>query len=201
MTTFLTVLFGSGIGTVIVTVFLFCRRNEIDHLQQQLAKVYGPLYYFTSQNRELFELHEKYMDAHRKEPSICEYAKEAKEKVREQKKALIDAANSYVDEVVKNNLKVMDVLRKGWHLIDPDDVEVFAKFQVDYIRFLKFEDEAEIVQMTAQESIGDISYMRVEMVKRIKNQWSEKKGRVEKLRRFPWMRRPLKIGVHSSYVA
>ena len=193
MITFFTVLLGSGIGAAIVTVFFdlwaSCRRSEIDHLQQQLAKVYGPLYYFTSQNHELFELHTKYLDAHRKEPAICEYAEESRGKVREQKNALIDAANSYVDEVVKNNLKVMDVLRDGWHLIDPNDVEVFAKFKVDYIRFLKLADEDETVKMIAQENIGDISYMRLQMMEHVKKKWTEKRYRVEELSRLPWIRR------------
>jgi len=114
--------------------------------------------------------------------------------VREQKKALIDAANSYVDEVVKNNLKVMDVLRDGWHLIDPNDVEVFSQFQVDYIRFLKLEDENETVKMIAQEYIGDISYMRSKMMELVQKKWAEKRRRVEELSRFPWTRRAKKIG-------
>jgi len=76
MNTFFTVLLGSGIGAAIVTVFFelwaSSRRSEIDHLQQQLERVYGPLYYFTSQNCAIFELCEKYVDAHRKEPAISD---------------------------------------------------------------------------------------------------------------------------------
>jgi hypothetical protein len=38
--------------------------------------------------------------------------------------------------VVKNNERVMDILEKNWHLVDPNDVEILSRFQVDYTRYL-----------------------------------------------------------------
>jgi len=71
MGTFLTVLVGSGIGAAIVTALFelwgASRQRKIDRLQQQLAGLYGPLYYFTSQNQALFDLYRKCHAAYGKE--------------------------------------------------------------------------------------------------------------------------------------
>ena len=55
--------------------------------------------------------------------------------VTKQHLATIDVGNTYIERVVKNNERVMDILEKNWHLVDADDVEVLSHFQVDYTRY------------------------------------------------------------------
>jgi len=189
MTTFLTVLLASGIGSALVTaVFTLWeafRRSELDYVQQQLTGLYGPLHYFIRQNQTLFDLHHKYLEAHKAEPKIQEYAPDKQDQARSEKRALIAAANAYVDEAIKNNQKIIDVLRNGWHLIDSCDVEVFSKFQTDYTRFLRAEEEPEAVKQITGEHLGAIAYMRGEMLETVQRKWEEKRNRIRTLSRFP----------------
>jgi hypothetical protein len=63
--TFITVLLGSSVSTAIVTatfqLWTSRRQRELSALQEQVSKLYGPLFCFTSLNQELFDLYADYL--------------------------------------------------------------------------------------------------------------------------------------------
>ena len=81
----------------------------------------------------------------------------------------------------------MDVLREAWHLIDPDDVPMFSGFQIDYIRLRRSDEEDVTTKRIVHEHLGEISFMRPDMINRVKQKFEDKRTTVDHLTRFPWI--------------
>ena len=71
----------------------------------------------------------------------------------------------------------MEVLEKGWHLADTEDIEELSQFQVDYTRF-KTEVEGKLKTPYAiYKAVGDVSYMRPSMIELVKKKVGSKRRR------------------------
>ena len=96
--------------------------------------------------------------------------------------ALLDEANSYINtEVMQNNAKIIELLEKNWHLIDPDDVEIFSKFQIDMARLKRSKGQSFRTAISLKEGLGNVSFMRPNMIERAEAKWRLKRNRVEQL--------------------
>ncbi|MGD9873788.1 MAG: hypothetical protein AB7T27_05915 [Kiritimatiellia bacterium] len=194
METFFTVMLGSGIGAAIVTALIelwrATREKKTELLQQQLSGLYGPLYYFTSQNQALFDLYQKYHEGYDKKfaNEIC--ADFAHAEMHKAAESYLQAANAYIDQVVKNDQEVMELLKQGWQHIDADDVAIFSEFQIDYMRLLRSKQEDVHTILVVHEHIGNISFMRPEMIKRVKDKFENKRSQIERLNSFFGMNIP-----------
>ena len=79
----------------------------------------------------------------------------------------------------------MEVLEKGWHLIDAEDIEEFAQFQVDFTRFKTEVDGTLKPPYAIYRAVGDVSYMRPSMIELVKKNAQAKEARLRELLR-PW---------------
>lgn len=184
--TFLMALLGSGVGVAIVTalfqIWATMRQGELQIIQNQLSGLYGPLYYFTCLNKALFDLYNDYHKAYDEEFKDTNIAPESMESFKEEATALLDEANSYINtEVMQNNAKIIELLEKNWHLIDPDDVEIFSKFQIDMARLKRSEGQSFRAAISLKERLGNVSFMRPDMIERAEAKWRLKRNRVEQL--------------------
>jgi hypothetical protein len=160
------------------------RQNEVQYLLSQLQNLYGPLYFFTSQNEQLFKLYNDIHNAYSayfgrgwsREPSTQEALSAGAE-------ATINLGNIYVRQVRENNEHVIEVLKNHWHLVDPDDLRVLSEFQVDHARFTTEVEkkEAQGVPFEISETLGSISYMRPEMIRVIQLAVDGKRERLRQL--------------------
>ena len=165
------------------------RSGELDRLRQQLEVVYGPCFFFTCQNQKMFDLNKSIQDAYSTHFVETKWSLDEKtqESVRQEAKETLDLANEYVLRVNKNNERVMEILERGWHLIDSDDIPIFGQFQVDYTR-MKTEIHGKMrerLPFAIYEQVGDISFMRPEMIERVKEKVEAKQSRIGSLLR-PW---------------
>lgn len=165
------------------------RSGELDRLRQQLEVVYGPCFFFTCQNEKMFDLNKSIQDAYSAHFGDKQWSldQRTRELVRREAKDTLDLANEYVSRVNKNNERVMEILERGWHLIVSDDIPIFAQFQVDFTRM-----ETEIhgkmrntLPLEIYKQVGDISFMRPEMIERVKQKVESKQSRIASLLR-PW---------------
>jgi hypothetical protein len=184
--TFLTVLLGSSVGAALVTSLFHWwssrKERQIQALDGQLRGLYGPLNYFTSLNESLFYLYEDYHKAYDKEFSGEKFAEQAKEVVQKEAVAFLEEANSYIrGEVQENNRHVIDILQQNWHLIDPDDVEHFSKFQIDMSRLKRTGEQNGSTSFNAHHYLGPISYMRPDMIHRVREKFEKKQKKYRKL--------------------
>jgi hypothetical protein len=161
------------------------RAREVEMLREQMRLLYGPLFFFTSQNEELFKLTGNVQDARREffEDKKWSNEEQTLEALSKQHLATIELANTYVERVVKNNEKVMDILEKNWHLVDPGDIEILSRFQVDYTRYLveAKEQGATGVPFSVVMKLGNISFMHPDVIARTRATFERQRARLAKL--------------------
>lgn len=131
--------------------------------------MYGPLYYLSLQNEQLFELYRKFLIANtniRKDLSSGDFVK------------TIDIENEYIKIIFHNNNEIKKILDENYSFIDPDDIEVFVPFYENYIRFKTEIDEKEGLKtpIPVYQQIGDISYFQPKLVERVKEKFLSKKN-------------------------
>jgi hypothetical protein len=161
------------------------REREIARLQEQLRLLYGPLWFFTSQNEQLLKLAGSVQDAHQ-EFFTGKWSTDAttQSSLVEAGEATTSLSNMYVERVVENNSRVMAVLEANWHLTDLADVEIFSRFQVDYTRFLSEVKQRgrQKVPLQIMMKLGPIPFMHPDMIARVHAAVQQKQARLAELR-------------------
>lgn len=179
--------FAVAVGNWLHSTVSARKQREVDHLTAQLQTFYGPLYFFTLQNEKLFELCRKFDAAYTNEFVSKDWSQDEHTQAAVSKDAetTIELSNEYVRRVVANNERVMEILEKGWHVVDSDDVEELAKFQIDFTRFKTEADGQLKVPHRIYKALGNVSYMRPTMIELVKQKVHAKEARLRELRR-PW---------------
>lgn len=170
------------------------RKREIDYLQDQLNKLYGPLHCLSAQNQETLKRAEKLQMA--LNPSMKAESPEQRIPPARGAEAdkIIDLSNAYSAKFKENNARIRQLLDANWSLIDVDDVEQFLGFLADCARMQVEVDEmhAEGIAFRVTQQLGDIYYVRPGFVERVTAQWNAKRERLGELllpRGWPWSRR------------
>jgi len=162
------------------------KARKTESLTQQLNLLYGPLFFFVSQNDDMFKLNSKFQTAYKAEYSDNKRSqgKDMQKNFRAATSRTLDIADKYIDVVKNNNEKIVDILLHNYSFIDPDDVEFFQQFMIDYTR-MKTEIGKEGTLQTPFEiyvHIGDISFMRPEFIEKVKSKFYFKKQKLNKLK-------------------
>lgn len=157
------------------------RRNE--RVRAQLENLYGPLYFFSSQNDTLFDLVRKIHGAYQEEYSSKNWSpsEHTQANLKKELDATIQLANSYVRTAISNGTAMVDALRANYAHVDPDDEEIFREFVLDQER-LKQEFPAGRPMRTPfriYKQIGEISFMRPEYSARVRDKFLAKKRFLE----------------------
>lgn len=159
--------------------------RQAAYLSEQIQNLYGPLFFFTSQNEDMFNLNASFQTAYSAEYVNQKWSQDphTQESVRADTSITLDIANCYVSVVKANNDKIMELLTEKYSYIDPEDVETFKQFIVDYTR-LKTEINEEGTLETpfmVYKRIGDISFMRPEVIELVRRRFHEKKRQLAAL--------------------
>ena len=183
--------FAVAVGNWFYSAWSSQREQEINQLRDQLRSLYGPLFFFTSQNEKLFEINSNIHEAYKTEFIDKNWSSDqlTRQRVKGQSEATLTLANDYTARAVRNNDRVMQILEAQWHLLDPDDVIVFSQFQVDYVRHQEeVRDQGPMRTSDAvYESLGAISFMRPQFMSHVKRKFESKRSRLtERLK--PWWR-------------
>src|ERR1039457_50696 len=95
----------SAVGNWVYSSRSAHRAREVDLLREQNRLLYGPLFFFTSQNEALFKLAGHVNEVRREYFEGRKWSEEAQaqEILSKQHDATIQLGNTYVERVVKNN--------------------------------------------------------------------------------------------------
>lgn len=162
------------------------RQRRADFLLNQLRHLYGPIYFFTSQNESFFALNDKFIEAYRKhyeEPkwSDDERTQKALNEKRSQTRSI---ANAYIRQIEENNKNIVEVLERSFSLIDPEDVEIFGRFIVNYTRRKTEWDKHRLKTPShIYREIGDVSLMGPEFMGRVRDKFLAKRKELDTLSR------------------
>lgn len=160
------------------------RQREIDRIREQLESLYGALFFFTSQNRQLFalnnDIHTAYSGYFGQKWSTDPATMKT---LNEEASRTLELANAYIARVTANNDKVMAVLERGWHLVDEQDIEPLSRFQVDYTRYKVEADDSTRrgLPLAIYTAVGEISFMRPAMIDAVERAVMRKRDRLTEL--------------------
>jgi hypothetical protein len=157
--------------------------RKVEYLTKQITNLYGPLYSFTSQNKQLFDLYRKLHGAYTKEYVQKNWPEDERTQkaIREEAMKTIDTANKYIEVVRSNNDRVVDIITSNFAYIDQDDIEIFNEFILDHTR-LKTEineDGKMDTPLMIYMHIEEISYMRPQFIKRVMQKFHAKVGELK----------------------
>lgn len=177
-----------GVGNWMHLTISAQRQREVDHLKNQLELLYGPLFFFTKQNEKLFSLCQQIDEAYTNEFVAKKWSsnKTTQASVRKDADMTNELKNEYHRRIIANDARIMDILEKGWHLIDTDDADELAQFQVDYIRYITECDEKLKIPLSIYKRLGYIPNMRQSMSERVKLQTHIKQSRLRELTSSWW---------------
>jgi|SRR3989338_7222127 len=176
---------GGGGGALISAIqnfFFEKRRLKKQFIEEQLRKLYGPVYYKVLVNEKLFEIarsHNKATDtAYFSEEKNWSRDQSTQEHLTKISKDSIEIQNSYIDEVKANNEEIKLILDANYSYVDPEDTEHFVKFLQDYHRLHK-EYQGKLrtdlhVYFELEKTIGEISWMDVKFANCIKEKFRSK---------------------------
>ena len=176
--------FFAGLTVAVINVINYNRserrQRRADFLLNQLHQLYGPIYFFTSQNESIFALDDKFVKAYRKHYEELDCGDdEPTEKVQ-----TAGIANNYIRKIEENNKNIVEVLESNFSLIDPEDVEVFGRFIVNHTRRKTEWDEEHLkTPPRIYREVGDVSVMREEFIDRIREKFLAKRRELDALSR------------------
>ena len=187
--TFLVSLFGGGIlGALINWARAERAENKsrkIEFLDRQIRKLYGPLYYFVLQADKLFELNRRFHKAYDEEFSKDYAPDEITQKILSERiDKTLGIANKYISYVERNNNSIKKILDDNYSLIDPGDIEVFQLFYEHYVRLNTERNLATgklETPLGIYKKIGDISFLRPEIIRKVKYKFLVKRKELNKL--------------------
>ena len=161
------------------------KETELSQLMDQLKYLYGPVSFFTHRNQSLFDLSDSIHKAYGKEFIDKKWSQEplAQDRIREQAMATLDLSNTYIEQVVENNKKLLAILQANWHFVDLQDVDEFMRFQIDSIR-LETEvrdEERPDTPLAIYRALGEISFMRPTLIQLVSERVSQKNNRIATL--------------------
>lgn len=179
-------------GGVVVAIFEWIRINKAEKISRRLSEsnnqiqhLYGPLYFFTSQNEKCFKLNDAILKAYRKEYIEVEFSRDSstQENLRQERTLTLDIANAYVGLVTQNNEKIIEIIRDNYSYIDPEDADIFQQFVIDYTRLKTERDESGTLKIPLEiyEHVGEICFMRPDFIQRVKTKFTAKKKEIESL--------------------
>ncbi len=181
-------------GGVVVAIFDWIRINKaeklarrLEILNNQIRNLYGPLYFFSSQNSQCFALNDSILKAYNTEYVEQKWSKDetTRENLKKETTLTLDIANAYVHLATTNNERILEILRDNYSLIDPEDEDIFQQFVMDYNRLKTERDQSGKIKTPLEiyMQVGEISFMRPAFIERVKNKFNAKKQEIEKMSR------------------
>lgn len=184
----LTAILGGTVGaavTVLSTRSLARKERRRGRLCAQWTLLYGPIYNYVLQNKKLFELSKKLLEAYDKELTGQNLSQDpdTQKAVNEMADTTLGLANAYVHEVVRNNERIKVVLDGHFGLCDPKDIEALSLFYEHYVRHkTELEESGRLkTPMPIYRRIGDISFMRPEFMQQMEERCKAKQKEYQRL--------------------
>lgn len=169
-------------------------RRRVEFLTKQLQSLYGPLYFYASQNQQLVAISSQLNDAYTKE--YCEPNWGDNESTRrtldEETTKTIDLINQYSRMMNENNFKMVELMVSNWFLVDPEDAQMLQEFVTACVRHrAEWIDERLATPRRIYKRVGPIITFNPKLVERLRERFEEKTAELSESRRKPHWAVPL----------
>jgi len=129
---------GAGLIVALIDWFRTYRRERrerhISVLRKQIQHLYGPIYCLVLQNKTCFQSSADISKAAKEVYSGKNWTPSAQKTVEKEINNTIDIQNKYIEPVMRNNEKIMNILDNNIHFAEIEDYAKFAIFIKDYHR-------------------------------------------------------------------
>lgn len=179
-----------ALGNWLYSYKIDIKRNKIESLRTQVEKLYGPLYFWVGQNEVCFDYCRKVNKAYNEEYCVPEFSKDelTQSRLGEETKLTIEIENEYIMRVNDNNDIIVNLIRENYAYIDLEDIEIFERFMLDYLRTKIEINEGKgglktphRIYSNLEKSVGEISFMKPEFINRVKDRFNIKKAELKRL--------------------
>lgn len=148
-------------------------------IQSQFISLYAPLYRLVLQNEDTINLYDRYHQEYKKRFINTKWSDdpETQKQIKEEAQNLLDVASGLINNyVVNNNERIIDIIKNNAGHIDPEDIEVFNKFEEHYKRLkIEFDSFGKlIIPLKIYDNIGSVSYFLPEFAQRVKEKYDQK---------------------------
>ena len=175
--------------------------RELAYLKDQLTHLYGPICFLTSQNDKILE-HVRTLDGAKLEEY---YSKEwsqdshTQNQIDKEISNLEDKTQQYLEVLRTNNENILSIIKKGFHHIDPEDIENYQQFITDFMRFkIECKDSGALditlriyLKITQDDEKKSISWIRPGFIQINYNKFIRKKEELQ-LSNWKWWLRDIK---------
>ena len=159
-------------------------------MKNQIEKFYGQLYFWVGQNEVCFSYYNEIHKAYKEEYCDVKWSDDdlTRERLKEETTLTLDIGNKYIKQVEMNNDTIVNLIKNNYAYIDIDDIEIFQQFILDYLR-MKVENNEDgrgiktpfRIYSNLEKTVGNISYMRPELIKRVKDKFEIKRKQLDKM--------------------
>lgn len=169
---------GSGLIVGIINVIynhLNSRKTgRVEYLEEQINRLYGPLYFYCSTNQMMLSISNKISD---------NLSYEDENISSEEIENTIRTINKYANEINENNKSLSQTLKSNLSYCDISDWYVFQTILVDSFRSDVEKENGKIsLPINVYKKVGDIFYTRSDINKHVESRYLEKKRKLAKLR-------------------
>ncbi|WP_421218216.1 hypothetical protein [Aeromonas enteropelogenes] len=153
------------------------RAFKAARIKDQLEKLYGPLFFITSQAKKIHELCRRHSEAYQ-----VEYI-ELDNGTREDYSAAIQVCNSYAVELHNLAKEAAKIMRSAYSYIDPQDSDVFQDAVIDALRLTVERDESEktITPLEICKRVGKMYFFRENFIALVEARFNEMRKELVKL--------------------
>jgi hypothetical protein len=150
------------------------RGRHAERLLQQLEQVYGPFYFYTTENADLLNrsgiVNQQYSDHYIKK----QYSERGQKTISEEADVTIGVMNTYTARVTENNETMVRIITEHFALIEPDDLEAFRDLVTNVNRY---KVESPMLPSRLRVDAEPIVFLRPEFAERIAKRVNELRER------------------------
>jgi len=153
------------------------RAMKADRVRMQLQKLYGPLFFVTSQAEKILEVSQKHSEGYK-----IQYI-ERKLGTREEATTAIEVNNQYSRKLNELANQAAEIMRGAYAYIEPKDSVAFQNIVVDTVRFSIEQDESGKLRTPFEiyQHVGDMYFFRGDFISLINRRFNEMRSELVEL--------------------
>ncbi|MBL0677609.1 hypothetical protein [Aeromonas dhakensis] len=156
------------------------RALKAARIREQLEKLYGPLFFVTSQAKKLHELSRRHSDAYRVKYIESQFGS------REDWDSAIQVGNCYATELHNLAKEATKIMQNAYSHIEPKDSSVFQDVVIDALRLAVEREESGKIKVPIEiyQCVGNMYFFRENFIELVEIRFNEMRNELVRLERL-----------------
>jgi hypothetical protein len=181
-----------GVGAAMINLikeYTFNRKKrEVEVLTNKLEKLYASLYFWIGRNKSYLEhykrIHKAYDEEFNKNFSDDDLTQK---RLTRDIETTIEIGNDYIHLIEQSYDNIINIIKDNYSYADLEDIPIFQRFMLDCERLKIERNENKILKTPGriynnlEKSVGEMTFLRPEMIECVENKYIKYKNKLEKL--------------------